>query len=435
MRLFRLEINNTSALQAFQIMRYGVLVVINIFLAKVGLSKEQIGVYETVLFISGLFTFFWVSGLIQSMLPLVGSDLKEKSNALFNVFVVLVTFSIFVVVIGLIFEPFFRTFSTISNFPYFKLALLFAAVSAPGNLAEYIFLVRGASKKIVVYGLVVFFLQLLVVVAAIVLGFGTLGAVYGLLVLAAFKTLWVFYLVVRYSTLKISTPFILHFLSLGLPLTGKMLVGGSASYIDGLIITSRFDLASFVTFRYGARDLPLVTLMANGLSNSMLPEFSENNRLTQSLKLLKNRSKKLMHILFPVTIVSIILSKPLFPIIFNPEFAESASIFMVYLLTVSSRILFPQTIAIGLRKTKALLLISIVELSINVSLSLLLINYLGIVGVAWATVIAFLIEKLLIGGYIYFKNGIKPSSYIPLKPYMFYMFFTAIAFSFAILFM
>ena len=408
---------------------------INMFLAKVGLSKEQIGVYETVLFISGLFTFFWVSGMIQSMLPVVGDNSKKQSPELFNVFLVLIGFSIFVVIIGFLFESSFRSFNAISSFPHYRLALFYAAIGAPGNLAEYIFLIRNEPRKILVYGLIVFSLQLFVVVAAILMGFGTLGAVYALFAIALAKTLWVFYLVVKYSVLKVSKPFVLQFLSLGLPLTGKMLVGGSASYIDGLIITSRFDLSSFVTFRYGARDLPLVTLMANGLSNSMLPEFASREKLAHTLFLLKNRSRKLMHVLFPVTIVAILLSKPLFPLIFSAEFTQSADVFMVYLLTISSRILFPQTIAIGLRKTRALLVISFIELSINVCLSLLLINYIGLVGVAWATVVAFVFEKLLIGFYIYYKESIKPTSYIPVLQYSLYMFFTAFSFFIAVKFL
>jgi O-antigen/teichoic acid export membrane protein len=431
--LKKLTINNTTGLQAFQLIRYGALIGISIFLTKFGLSREQIGIYETVLFISGLLTFFWISGLTQAMLPLIKLSSDEKSPELFNAFLVLILFSVASLAIGFFFESLFRKLDTISNFPFFGLALIYTALNAPGNLIEYIYLLKNRPKSIVAYGTVIFALQLLSVMAAILLGFEVIGAIYALMGVSVLKLIWVSLLVLKYSRIKFSLPFIEHFMALGLPLTGKFLLSGSATYIDSLIITSRFNLATFAIFRYGARDLPLVTLMANGLSNSTLPEFAEQEKLKRTLTMLKERSLWLMHFLFPVTMVTIILSKPLFPIIFNPDFKDSAEIFMIYLLTISSRMVFPQTVAIGLKKTRALLSISFFELALNVSLSLLFVGWFGIAGVAWATVIAFLFEKMLITSYLYVKLGIKPALYTPLKQYFLYSALTLLVFIFAML--
>jgi Na+-driven multidrug efflux pump len=110
----------------------------------------------------------------------------------------------------------------------------------------------------------------------------------------------------------------------------------------------------------------------------------------------------------------------LYPQLFSAEFAQSASVFNVYLLLVISRVVFPQTLLIGLRHAKAIMLVSIIELLLNISLSLLFVQWFGLVGVAYATVLAFAVEKLMLIGILYRKEGISPVSYWPWKEHLAY---------------
>jgi Na+-driven multidrug efflux pump len=63
---------------------------------------------------------------------------------------------------------------------------------------------------------------------------------------------------------------------------------------------------------------------------------------------------------------------------------------------------------------------SMLEIIFNVGLTLLMIPTYGIVGVAVATVIIFLIEKIVLIIYNYYKLGIKPTEYISLQWYFIY---------------
>ncbi len=63
---------------------------------------------------------------------------------------------------------------------------------------------------------------------------------------------------------------------------------------------------------------------------------------------------------------------------------------------------------------------SILNMILNIALTLLMIPRYGIVGVAVATVIVYVIEKLVLVAYNYFKLGIKPNEYIPIGWYVFY---------------
>jgi O-antigen/teichoic acid export membrane protein len=118
--------------------------------------------------------------------------------------------------------------------------------------------------------------------------------------------------------------------------------------------------------------------------------------------------------------VMMIFARWLFPRVFTPEYIRSADIFLIYLLLIIPRLIFPQTIIIGRKRTRITLIAAILELSINIPLSLYLIQDYGTVGVALATLIVYVIEKLFLIGYVWIKMKIKPSEYIPLRIYTVY---------------
>jgi O-antigen/teichoic acid export membrane protein len=192
-------------------------------------------------------------------------------------------------------------------------------------------------------------------------------------------------------------------------------LSGSASYVDGFLVSNRFNEATFAIFRYGARELPFVVLLANAFSNAMIPEFSGKYNLSKSLSNLKNRSRKLMNILFPATIILLLTSELIYPIVFNPDFSESAHVFNIYLLIIISRLIFPQTILVGLKKTSIIMISSAIELFFNIGLSLVFIGKWGIEGVALATLIAYLIQKIIMMTYLSSSLKIQVKNYISIS--------------------
>ena len=222
--------------------------------------------------------------------------------------------------------------------------------------------------------------------------------------------------------MKISPEFMKEHFYLAAPLILTSLISGSAQYTDGIIVSAVYrDPAMFAWFRYGAKEFPLVLMLANGLSNAMLPEFSTRSQMKESLTKIKIKSEKLMHLLFPVTMIIMIFSRWLFPHIFNPEFHRSTGVFLVYAALIIPRLIFPQTIIIGRKKTHITLIAAVLELVLNIPISLLMIKWgYGVVGVALATFIVYMISKIYLAGYLWVKMNIKPLDYIPVKVYTLY---------------
>jgi len=415
-----IKINNVKSLQAFQIMRFGAVILVNILLAKSSLGLEGIGIYETLIFLGTGISFFWVSGLLKGMLTTY-PDLNEVERREFfiNVFLVFCGMSALVVSVFFLFKyAVIQGLTNYENLPYYNLLCVYVLLNTPTYLVEYIYLLTNQPRKIVGFGLYAFGVHVAVIILPVMLGFGIEGSLYGLICLAATKFIWVLVLLAQYGRFCINWTILRPYLWLSFPLMLNILVAGGAEYIDGVIIYQFFDSEAFAIFRYGAREFPLALAMTTAFSSAMIPRVAEN--LQAGLSEIKAQSQGFMRWLFWIAIVLMFTAPILFPIVFNPDFKDSASIFNIYLLLLISRVLFPQTILIGLKKTSLILWISLIELVINVVLSLILVQTMGLIGVAVATVVAFACEKIMMISYNYFQLKIPLNAYLNVRMYLMY---------------
>ena len=95
-------------------------------------------------------------------------------------------------------------------------------------------------------------------------------------------------------------------------------------------------------------------------------------------------------------------------------------IFNTYLLIIVSRLLFPQAILIGMNKHSDVFIISLIELAVNIVLSLILIRYFGLVGIALGTALAFWLEKSIMISRLSIKYNIPVFDYAPTKVLLIY---------------
>lgn len=425
MKAFQKYITNISALQFIQLLRFSNLFLIGIVFVRI-FSAEQIGYYETLIFVAGAVSFFWLRGILQSFLSLIKSSDKNNQFSYFNGFVVLVLLSVIAAAFLAVTKD---SLALILNdgqpVMYAEWLIIYIIFSSPANLIEYVYLGTNQPKKIIWYGTISQSAQFLFVIIPAILGYNLEISIIGLVSVNVLRFIWLIFIIGKYSNYKLNKTFILQHIKLAYPLIISSLLSGSAQYIDGLLITYYYDSAMFAIFRYGARELPIALILANAFSNAMIPEFSSLN-LDEALNKLKRNTTRLIHFLFPVTFVLLATSNWLFPLVFSDEYAFSAKIFNVYLLLVICRLLFPQTILIGLKKTKVFLWVSLIEISVNVTLSVLFINLFGVIGVAYATIVAFLTEKLILIGLVRLRLNININQYIPIGIYTVYSIFAVV---------
>jgi O-antigen/teichoic acid export membrane protein len=432
-------IDNISGLQLYQLMKPIIFLIISIVYTKSSLSTGDIGQWEMFMFISGLITFFWVTGIIQSLLPLyhrnktyrkIGDNGVDKSPEIFNAFLLLCFFSLLIFVLGHLLKDNFSVFHNRGNVPFINLLLLYILLNSPVQLIEYIYLLNNRSYRIFQYGLYTFTAQLIFILTPLLLGKGIIWSIYGLLLITFFRWIWLIILLRRYTEMKISVDFMKEHLYLGIPLILTTLISGSGQYVDGVIISAVYrDPASFAVFRYGAKEFPLVLMLANGLNAALLSEFATREKMKESIEKIRVKSKELMHLLFPVTMVMMLIARWLYPLMFRQDFEKSSGIFLVYALLIIPRLVFPQTIIVGRKKTHITLIAAVIEIVVNIALSILMIKWgYKLVGVAVSTFIAYVISNLFLVLYVWFKMKIKPAEYIPLKVFAIYSFLIGILF-------
>ncbi len=419
-------ITNVRALQFFQIFRFGVLLLISIVFTKTKLGIGEIGVYETFLLIAGSVSFFWIGGMLQSLLGIFDNNKsfgkEDKSPLIFNTALIFVTLSVLSAIFVLVSQSFIASLFSISgnHIPYLKILIMYIVLSGPVNLIEYIYLLKNQSSKIIIYGIISFTIQLFAVTTPILLGYDLGYGLYGLVFINAIRFCWLIILIKKYSRISFSKEFCKEYLKISFPLVLSILLSGSAQYIDGFIISYYFDEATFAIFRYGARELPFIVLLIGAFGNAMTPKFSKPENQRQANYELKKGTRKLMHYLFPISIVFILTSKYLYPIVFNSQFEESAIIFNIYILIIVTRFVFARIILIGTKHTKPIFFSSLCEIIMNVILSLIFIKSWGIVGVAYATVVSYVFEKAFLVIVLKTKYNINLRKYLDIKIYLLY---------------
>ena len=385
------------------------------------LQISEIGVYEQFFLIAGFVCVFWISGMLQTFLSIFNKKdkllLYEEKSAYFNVLLLFIFFGLLAAITVFIFQSPISHYITNSNnfsIPYIKILFFYIIFSCPANLVEHFYFLQKKAIKLFIYGIIIFSIQLLAVIIPIWLTFDIAYGLYGIVFTNFIRFLWACILVKKYSTLQISFSFIKKYLKLSFPLILGFLIGGSALYINGFMILYKFKEEAFAIFKYG-KELPLITILIGSYANAIIPLFSDKYNLKETLNTIKNGVSKLIHIIFPISIILILTSKYIYPILFNKDFKESALIFNIYFLMLLGRFVFSRSILLAFHKNKIILFSALIELSINILLSSILINILGIIGVVIAIVVANLSEKLFLIISLQKTQKIKLSDYLNIK--------------------
>jgi len=192
-------------------------------------------------------------------------------------------------------------------------------------------------------------------------------------------------------------------------------------YVDGWIVSLVFGEESFALYRYGARELPFNVLLIGGLVSGLVHRFKATDVVDAAT--LRAEILQIMKLLFPINCALILLSPVLYTLVYHEEFAFSARIFNIYALTLLSRVVINQVFCYVHHHTWVLTWSTAVEVVVNVILSILLMQWLGLLGIPLATVLAYALQKLFLIIYVRKKFGVRLSEYVPITQGIWY--FTA----------
>ena len=412
------SIDSISALQLYNLIRFSATLLTGIVLANSFWTLGEVAIYEALLFLGNLVSFFWIGGGQNALLAYLPKlEIDQQKRLRFTVFCVFLGLSIFFAGLLYFFQDWILVkFTKFDSLPHVHLLVIFLIFNIPTYLVQLFYFFEKKFRAIVVYAALAYGMQFFVVAVPVLLGYSMELVFQTLVILAILKFAWLVKLLWQYSEFRFDPKLLQAFAAIGVPLMLHLLIGNSVEYIDGLIVTSHFEEdETFALFRYGARELPLTVLLIGGLVKALIPELSKAPE--KGMSSIKTASWRLMRWLFPLSMAFILASPYLFQWVYGPEFLTSALIFNLYLVLLTSRILLPQIVIIGLQHNYVLVVSAIIETIINVSLSLWWVQLWGLEGIALATIVAMFVNKGNMIGFLYFKLGIKPHQYIPLRGY------------------
>ncbi len=414
--------------QFFSLVRQASAFAVSIALARSHLSLVEVGTFELWLFLGLVITFLVYSGTLQAFLREYHGEGSNRDAIIFNIFLL----QLFLALIcgGLIYL--FKNqlpdlgLARISNLGW---VLFYLWLHLSASLTPYIFLAKNFRNFFIPYAIFYFLGYGLAVLIPLLSGGGLPEVLSGLIIFGLIEYLILLIAVFRCSTLKLTPSLIRVLIRVAIPLTIYGGLGLLAQIFDAWLVQWYYDdLGVFAKFRYGARELPGALAIAGAFSSSLLL-LARQNLAGGKIRTYRG-SLRLMHLFFPLTIILMLISPFLFGWIYGRDFVASAAIFNTYLLLMIARWIFPHALVIALREEKVLVQISIIELLVNISLSILLVSMFGLVGVALATVIAFLSEKLMLIFFLHKKYQLGWGTYIPLRAWWLYSAATMICYFF-----
>jgi len=438
------------AFQYFQVMRLAVLVFISIILAKSNISTAEIGTYEALTWLGTTLTLFWTAGLLQGFVALYGrhpatAPIKGKERdipisgtgihstiiqkygieyadkaLIFNTFFVFCLFSFGLFVLLLFGDSCLPYFTGLSEVPpYYNWFCGYLLFFIPTFMVEYIYLVHQRSRAIITWGIISFSTQLILLALPLYWGLGLEGGMISWCIWSILRFAWTCYTIYKHGVIRIVPALIKRHLRFSKPLVLSIIVGNFILFFDNWLVGWYYHNESiFAIFRYGAREFPLATAMTGALGAAMIPQLTAG--LPAGMEYLKKEGLRLMHLLFPMAIALMLCSVPLFPMVFNPEFAASAPIFNIYLLVTASRLLLPGTVVVALGKPHLIYYVGILELIVKVITGFIFIHFWGLTGIAWSVVLSYWVEKIGLIWYLEKKNQISTKTWLAVPTFIMY---------------
>ncbi len=405
--------------QAFALVRQLSALLASIVLAKSSLTTAAIGEFETWLFLGLIITLLCVNGGFQVLASTFNRWVPNKPDGrLFNIYLINI-FLCSLLSIVLYFLASQIGWRGVSEIADLQLVLTYLVLHVSASMLPYLFLVKEKANFFLPYCLFYLLGYLAAIAIPLGIGQGLHGMLICLILFAVIEQFVLLYFVLRFSFCKIDLSYALTFLRNAVPLAIYGGIGLFGQVFDAWLVQWYYeDFTTFAQFRFGARELPGSLALAGAFTAAILAFMSVD--AGPGISRIRSGSLRLMHIFFPISILLIWLSPWLFRVIYNADFVVSAFIFNTYLLLMIPRWIFPHALLMWKQDNRHLVKISLLELILNVVLSIFLISKFGLIGVALATVAAFLFEKAALVSYVHKHYQWKLNDYVPVQAWLLY---------------
>ena len=179
----------------------------------------------------------------------------------------------------------------------------------------------------------------------------------------------------------------------GIPLGITSLLGTVYYFIDSFLVSTLLKTESYAVYRNGAFQVPFISSIYGIVSMVLLADITSFYHKRQFKEILALKRKVIYNsagIIYPITIFFMVFSTTIINSLFSKRYMLSASVFAIYNTMTLFKIVDYEDLIVISKKTYKLPIIYGISVLLNIVLSLFLINWLGVDGAAWATILSFL---------------------------------------------
>lgn len=181
--------------------------------------------------------------------------------------------------------------------------------------------------------------------------------------------------------------------------------GFSYAWIDVLFIGYFLSQPAVAAYEVAWRITSLFMLFTRSVASSIFPQvsqWSKSNQTANVESILPNALITSLIIVLPALAGSIVLAHEILGLVFAPEYV-AASLVLVVLMTEQSiqvfHVIFGRTLQ-AMNRPGLAAKPAVVTIAVNLLLNTILINWMGILGAAFATTIAFGLNTVMQGFYL-----------------------------------
>lgn len=409
---------SARAMQIAGLLRFFCILLQGIVLVKSGVPLKTVGQIELIFFVANFFMFFWQNGVNNAMMSWAsGQERAKVSGAIFGAMHVHALMGVVLMWVVSQF-PLGARFEFLSSGGNTFALLVYVFFSIPTGAIIYAYLIRRQYAKILWFTGITQAVQVGLVAWIVIAGYSMQEMLWALAGFALIKWLFVLSSGRWFASGKVPASTMWAFVVFALPLIIHAFNGGLMDYVDGWIVSLFYGDESFALYRYGARELPFNALLIGGLMSGLVHRFKTDTAINATA--LRAETIRIMKFLFPINCVLILLSAPLYTLLYNDDFVLSARIFNIYALTLLSRVIMNQVYCYVHHHTWILTWSTIAEVILNILFSLLFMQWLGIFGIPLATVLAYALQKVFLIYYVRKKFGVRFADYMPVVHCMWY---------------
>ena len=426
--------------QFSQATRQGAYIVIALALPRLGLSRAAIGEWESLLFVGYVLGFSWTTGLLQGFLVRMGELAGPRARQFSGraVTTIAAVSAVLLLAASLLHGPLFDLLQldgAPAGWYYFFVLLL---SRWPSYCFEQALVLTDRVRLLTGYAIVNALGIVLSFLLPLYYGSGLTEALSFLALYAGAKVL----LIVLWAWAgpgrrgqEIRSPWypeVREWVRVSTPLIAYATVASLVVAVDPWVVNywSGGDEAVFAVFRYGVRELPLLAAFISGLTVVTIPLIARERG--EGLAALREQSRKVFHYVFGLTLVMLLTAGYWWTAVFTETFAASLPVFRTFLLVVGCRLVFAMTVLTALRETRSLYLWALLELVVNLVLSLLLAPAYGLIGIVWGTVIASYFHEFCLVLYLRYRTRIGWKAYADLRWYLAYLAVLSLAYWFTL---